>query len=172
MPIRQLDASLVPFPRHIRGSLEAALADTPVEYVYLHPLTDAEKERSPGNFLRSLIGGELLEGSPVRRVDGESPTLPERLVVGGFPEPLTRLPPRARQWHRQYINTLIERDVRDIAKVRDVSRLRQLLGLFTLQTGELLNVSALSNAIDVRRETVEHYLAILERLFLIRRLHA
>jgi len=143
-----------------------------VEYVYLHPLTDAEKERSSGNFLRSFIDGSLAASPPARHLAQDSQTLPERLVAGGFPEPLTRSPTRARQWHRQYINTLIERDVRDIARVRDVTQVRQLLELVTLHTGELLNVAALSNAIDVRRETVEHHLGILERLFLIRRLHA
>lgn len=143
-----------------------------VEYVYLHPLTDAEKERSPGHFLRDFVSGNLASDDPTDGTDGDAPTVAERLVAGGFPEPLTRMPPRARQWHRQYVSMLVERDVRDIAKVRDVSRLRQLLELMTLQTGELLNVSALGNAIDVRRETVEHYLAILERLFLVRRLNA
>lgn len=143
-----------------------------VEYVYLHPLTDAEKERSPGNFLRALIAGALATDAPAHGFDEDAPTIEERLRAGGFPEPLTRLPPRARQWHRQYVSTLIARDVRDIANVRDISRLRQLLELMALQTGELLNVSALGNAIDVRRETVEHYLAILERLFLVRRMNA
>ena len=143
-----------------------------VEYVYLHPLTDSEKERGSGNFLRHFIDGSLVAEPPMRPLDGDTPTLPERLTAGGFPEPLTRIPARARQWHRQYINTLIERDIRDIAKVRDVSQVRRLLELIALQTSELLNVSTLSNAIDVRRETVEHYLAILERLFLVRRLHA
>jgi hypothetical protein len=90
----------------------------------------------------------------------------------GFPEPLARSPARARQWHRQYLTTLIERDVRDIARVRDIPQLRRLLEILALQTGELLNVTALTNALDARRETVEHYLAILERLFLVRRLPA
>lgn len=143
-----------------------------VEYVYLHPLTDAEKARSPGNFLRALIDHGPLPADAMHSVEKTAPTLPERLVAGGFPEPLTRAPARARQWHRQYLNTLIERDVRDITRIRDASQLRRLLEILALQTGELLNVSALSNALDLRRETIEHYLAILERLFLVRRLLA
>ncbi len=143
-----------------------------VEYVYLHPLTDAEKARRPGGFVRALLEEKLVPTS-VGRPSVEHPlTLPERLVQGGYPEPLTRSPARARQWHRQYLSTLIERDVRDIAKVRDISQLRRLLETLAHQTGELLNIAALSNSLDVRRETLEHYLAILERLFLVRRLPA
>ncbi len=143
-----------------------------VEYVYLHPLTDAEKARKPGNFLRTLIDHEFTAAIGGISADKSSATLPERLVAGGFPEPLTRAPARARQWQRQYLNTLIERDVRDIARIRDVSQLRRLLEMLALQTAELLNVSALSNALGVRRETIDHYLAILEQLFLVRPLLA
>ncbi len=143
-----------------------------VEYVYLHPLTDAEKARSPGNFLRAFIQQELVPASRRLAADEKSPTLPERLVAGGFPEPLTRTPSRARQWHRQYITTLMERDVRDIARIQDITQLHRLLEMLALETGGLLNVSALSNALGMRRETVEHYMAVLERLFLLRRLPA
>jgi len=39
-----------------------------------------------------------------------------------------------------------------------------------LRTGELLNISTLSNELDLRRDTVENHLAACERLYLVRRL--
>lgn len=77
---------------------------------------------------------------------------------------------RARTWHREYLRTLIERDVRDIAKVRDANELARLLKVLALRTAELLNVSSLGNDLGLSRETVDHYLAICERLYLVRRL--
>ena len=141
------------------------------EVIQLHPLTEAEKNRRPGQFLTTLIGGRF---APEIRQDirENTPTLPDRLVAGGYPEPLTRSPARARQWHRQYLRTLIERDVQDIARVRDVSAISRLLETLALRNAELLNISNLGNELDLRRETIEHYLSILERLFLIRRLPA
>ncbi len=140
-----------------------------MEIIQLHPLTAAEQARKPGAFLRALIDGKLK--AEIKGDRTEDPfALPARLVAGGFPEPLTRSPARARVWHRDYVRTLVERDVQDVARVKDVREVARLLELLALRTGELLNVATLSNELDLRRETVEHYLAICERLFLVRRL--
>ncbi|MGH9338019.1 MAG: ATP-binding protein [Acidobacteriota bacterium] len=45
-----------------------------------------------------------------------------------------------------------------------------LLGPRQAGTAQLLNVASLANELDLRRETVEHYFAVCERLFLVRRL--
>ncbi len=142
-----------------------------MEIVQLQPLTEAEKERSSGSFLRTL-----LEGSFEPRIHGMSktagPNLPERLVAGGYPEPLTRSPARARGWHRQYLSSIIERDVQDVARVRDADELSRLLELLALRSAELLNTSKLASDLRLDRETVERYIVVLERLFLVRRLRA
>ena len=104
--------------------------------------------------------------------ESAGPSLAERLVAGGYPEPLTRPPHRARQWHRQYLRSIIERDVRDVARVRDVNEIGRLIELLALRSAELFNASGLANDLGLRRETVEHYVAVLERLFLVRRLRA
>ena len=142
-----------------------------MEVVQLHPLTESEKARRSGRFLSMLLDGEF---EPSIRSDRESdgPSLAERLVAGGYPEPLTRTPRRARQWHRQYLRSIIERDVRDVARVRDVNEIGRLLELLALRSAELFNASGLANDLGLRRETVEHYVAVLERLFLVRRLRA
>ncbi len=65
-----------------------------METVYLHPLTESEKERCTGAFLNRLIEKSFrpeITGTPPPAVNN----LPERLVRGGYPEPLTRTPQRA-----------------------------------------------------------------------------
>ena len=62
--------------------------------------------------------------------------------------------------------------MRDVARVRDVSGVGRLLELLALRSAELFNASGLANDLGLRRETVEHYVAVLERLFLVRRLPA
>lgn len=83
---------------------------------------------------------------------------------------MARTPERARAWHRAYLHTLVERDARDVSRLRDASALFRLLELMALRTGELLNVSSLGNELDMRRGTVDSYLDVAERLFLVRRL--
>jgi predicted AAA+ superfamily ATPase len=72
----------------------------------------------------------------------------------------------------QYIQSIIERDIHDVARIKDGNDVAQLLELLSQRTANLLNVTNLANALGHTRATVERYLAILERLFLIRRLPA
>ena len=142
-----------------------------MEMVQLHPLSESEKARRPGRFLQALLGGAF-EPRIGPESDPAEPTLAERLVAGGYPEPLARSPRRARQWHRQYLRAIIERDVRDVARVRDAGDLARLLELLALRSAELHNASALAGDLGVRRDTIDHHVAVLERLFLVRRLPA
>ena len=142
-----------------------------MELAQLHPLTEPEKERRPGRFLSALLNGELKPG--VRsEAEPAGPSLPEGLAAGGYPASLTRKPGRARQWHRQYLRSIIERDVRDVAQVRDAHELARLLELLALRSANLLNTCNLANSLGLHRATVDHYTAVLERLFLVRRLPA
>jgi predicted AAA+ superfamily ATPase len=142
-----------------------------IEFINLHPLTESEKTRSAGTFLAALLAGKL-----TAKIKGEVQEPPQvlapRLVAGGYPEPLTRIPERARQWHRAYLRTVIARDVQDIARVKDASELSRLIEFLALRNAELLNTSNLSQELGLDRKTVDNYLAILERLFLVRRLPA
>ena len=57
--------------------------------------------------------------------------------------------------------------MRDVARLRDVSRIGRLLELLALRSAELFNASGFANDLGLRRETVEHYVAVLVRLFLV-----
>jgi predicted AAA+ superfamily ATPase len=140
-----------------------------MEIIHLQPLTAAEQMRQPGRFLSMFLGGRLkpaiVAGSPTKPV-----ALAEHVVAGGFPEAVRRSPARARAWRREYLRTLLERDVKDVARVRDATAVGRLFEMLVLRTGELLNVSSLGQDLGIRRETVEHHLEVCERLYLVRRL--
>ncbi|HNC69950.1 MAG TPA: ATP-binding protein [Pseudomonadales bacterium] len=142
-----------------------------MEVVHLQPLTAAEQARTRGQFLGALLTGTLKP--KIAPLDSQAPqVLAEHVVGGGFPEALSRSPTRARAWHREYLRSLIERDVHDVARVRDSAMVGRLMELLALRTAELLNVTSLGNDLGIQRETVEHYLAVCERLYLVRRLPA
>jgi len=92
--------------------------------------------------------------------------VPEAICSGGYPEPNTRTGSRAHQWYKQYLNAIIQRDVKDIAAIRDENELLRLMELLAYRTANLLNISSLSSDLGVDRATAEKYLTILERLFL------
>ncbi len=140
-----------------------------MEVVRLMPLSESEKERRPGGFLRDFLEGRL---QPSLR-PGTGPSAPElatRLTAGGYPEPLTRTPARARQWHRQYVRGIVDRDVLDVSNVRAADQVGRLLELLAVRNGELFNASRVARDLGLQRVTVLEYVSVLERLFLVRRL--
>jgi predicted AAA+ superfamily ATPase len=138
-----------------------------MEIIRLHPLSESEKANRPGQFLQRLLENKLVpEVQPRQLADDEE--LVKRVLAGGFPEAVRRNPQRARSWHRQYLEAILEKDVREVARVQDVDELGRLLKALALQTGSLLNVSNLSRDLGIARATVDHYLAVLRRLYLIR----
>ncbi len=139
-----------------------------MEVLYLQPLSAAELARKPGRFLADLLEGRVQ--AELKPSAMKPDAMVQRLLAGGFPEAVARVPGRARAWHRAYVQTLVERDARDVARLRDASALARLLELLALRTGELLNVSSLGNELDLQRTTVDNYLDVGERLFLLRRL--
>ncbi len=107
-----------------------ALADSlagRMEIVRLHPLAQAElaSARAP-TFLERLFRGAF----QVSRFTRLAADLPERIAAGGYPPALARTQARRRAvWYRDYIETLVQRDVRDLSRVRQFEALPRLLSV-------------------------------------------
>lgn len=139
-----------------------------MEIKRLQPLSESEKNKQPGNFLKILITNGFKPA--IGNQTAQQHQLIARLLSGGYPEANKRTPTRARSWHREYIRSIVDRDVRDVARIKDADDVARLLKLLAIRTGELQNTSGLANELKLSNITVEKYLTVLERLFLIRRL--
>jgi predicted AAA+ superfamily ATPase len=89
----------------------------------------------------------------------ESPRVTLRL--GGFPEVLAR-PSSARIWFASYVQTYLERDVRAISSIRDLSTFRRFLMLLATRSGQILNRTDLAAPLGVSVPTISEWLNILE----------
>lgn len=158
-------ANLLQLPR-LADSLAGRM-----EWIDLHTFSEAEKVGAPGRFLERWLDGHL-DTKISASVPPQPSTLPGRIIAGGYPEAFQRRPARARQWQEQYIQSIIERDIHDISGVRDGSNIARFIEYMSHQTAELLNVTNASQTLGHTRATVENYLAILEKLYLVRRLPA
>lgn len=142
-----------------------------MEWIELQPFSEAEKEGSNGLFLEQWLTGKLkidITGSLPPRAS----TLPGRIIAGGYPEAFRRQPTRARRWQEQYVRAIVERDIHDISQVKDGGDVGRFLEYMSHQTAQLLNVTETAKALGHTRATVEKYLSILEKLYLLRRLPA
>jgi len=66
--------------------------------------------------------------------------------------------------------TIIQRDVQDIASIRNLDILPKLLALAASQTARLLNAADLASPFSNSRPTIREYVALLEKIFLIEQL--
>ena len=139
----------------------------------LWPLTVAETiSQGPSTLLDwalspSQTWTNLPSAEPLTRAD-----YIELILKGGFPN-VRRLELRPRQKTcRDYIHSIVERDVVDVAPVRKPDALRRLIDQLAVRTGMELNIAELCDIVSLQRATVVHYLDVLMRLFVICKLGA
>ena len=135
-----------------------------MEILRLHPFAQCELAGRASGFLNTLFVGAF----PTRTFRRLGRALAERVAAGGFPAALARATPRRRAaWYRDYIETLVQRDVRELARIRSLDALPRLLTLAAGQTARLLNVSHLAGPFQLTRPTIREYVTLLERIFLL-----
>ena len=82
-----------------------------------------------------------------------------------------RLHPR-QPWYRDYVEALVQRDVQDLARIRELDVMPRLLAAAASQTARLFNLADLAAPFQLSRPTIQDYIALLERVFLLGRLPA
>lgn len=138
-----------------------------VALLRLHPLAQCELADGRSGFVERLFHGAFR----IRTKERLGPALAARVAAGGYPAAAARSGPgRVAAWYRDYVETLIRRDVRDLGRIASLDALPRLLGLAAGQTARLLNVSELAGPFQVSRPTIADYVTLLERLFLLERL--
>lgn len=89
----------------------------------------------------------------------ESPNV--SLFRGGYPEAIAR-PAAAPQWFNSYVQTYLERDVRAVTAVKDLSTFRRFLALVASRHGQVLNKTNLAAPLGVSVPTITQWLGVLE----------
>ncbi len=93
-------------------------------------------------------------------------TLDNWLISGGYPPIYDRkIPPAI--WHRDYVATYIERDVRQLLNVRDLTSFQRFVRMCASRVGQLLNLSALAADCGITHNTARAWLSILEASYLV-----
>lgn len=147
---------------HLADSLAGRM-----EILRLYPLAQAELARRDPTFLANLFEGAFKTRRSAR-LAGE---LTERIVAGGYPAALARPAGRRRTiWYRDYLDAIVQRDVRELARIAALDALPRLLALTAGQAARLLNVSDLAAPFSVSRPTIRDYVTLLQRVFLLEEL--
>ncbi|MFG1873634.1 ATP-binding protein [Sphaerisporangium sp. NPDC049003] len=141
-----------------------------METIELWPFSQGEIEGTADGFVDALFaeGERLSHTSAVTRNE-----YAERIVRGGFPEAVARSNPRRRErFFDSYVSDLIARDVSQLAEIERGPQMRALVRLLAARSGQLLVANAMSTAAGLSATTVHRYLALLDEVFLTKRIPA
>lgn len=133
----------------------------------LHPLAQCELAGKLPRFFDDLFGGSF----QTRTTERLGAALIERIVAGGYPAALAlRTAARRAAWYRDYVETQVQRDVRDLTRIRSLEALPRLLAMAAGYTARLMNITDLAGPFQLTRQTIHDYVTLLERVFLLERL--
>ena len=138
-----------------------------METLMLLPLSQSEIEKRPVNWIDRVFAGEILtSNAPVL---GSS--LVERVLRGGYPEAVARPTEKRRTaWARQYINAILQRDVRDVAEIDKLDQLPRFLRALAQAAGQMCNYSELGGQVGLDGKTVSRYISVFEQMYLLKRI--
>lgn len=137
-----------------------------MEVVTLWPLSRAEVRGKPPGFLRKAFTGTLVR--PPEEMIGAA--LIEFALTGGYPNMQRRQEPtRRRAWARAYVRAIVERDVREITDVEKFDHVARLVRVLAHHAGQLTNFTRIGGQNGLDDKTAKNYVAVLEQLFLVRR---
>lgn len=137
-----------------------------MEIITLLPISVAEMAGKKPSFLKAAFTGKMVKPRFTRVGD----ELVESVLIGGYPEMLRRKEARRRQaWARDYVDAIVQRDVRDIADIEKSDQLPRLLQVLAHYSGQLTNFTQIGGQLGIDDKTTRKYIGILEQLFLVHR---
>lgn len=140
-----------------------------ISKVRLHPLALGEiKNRMPNSIIRAFDGAFEISDKLI----GKDAYI-KLALRGGYPEALqlaTGAP--SRRWYKDYLTALVDRDLKDIAKVTNRDGLFKLVVVLAAWSSKAIDIASIGSSLGLARLTIEGYINALESLYLVSRLRA
>ncbi|MBM3316643.1 MAG: DUF4143 domain-containing protein [Candidatus Eisenbacteria bacterium] len=102
---------------------------------------------------------------------GWLPNRLEELLIQGLYPPVHDRGMSPSTWYGNYVQTYLERDVRQLVNVRDLNAFEVFLRMCAGQCGQLLSLTGLANDCGITHNTARSWLSVLEASYVVRTLH-
>ncbi len=138
----------------------------------LWPLSQGEIDGREERFVEQLLADPAALTSP-----GTSGTArreyADRILRGGFPLAVARRAGAGRdRWFDDYLDLVLERDVAELASIRQREKMPRLVARLGAQSAQVLNVARVAADVGIESSTAENYVRLLEAAFVLYRLPA
>jgi len=139
-----------------------------VKNIRLRTLTEGEILGTKPNFFEKILKRKIpsqIEGYDKKKIL-------ELAIRGGYPE-VVLLPQKSRKgWYRDYLNTLIIRDLKNIANIRRAGMLNKLISILAAWSSKYINTDEICSYLEISKNTLKEYINLLEHLYLFERVPA
>lgn len=137
-----------------------------VHRIRLRLLAQGEMRKVKPGFLKAAFSRSFQSGKMAAAGDGRKQLL-ELAFRGGFPEAVKLNYAQRRKWYDNFIESLLQQDLKDISRLRRHGALRDLVSVMAAWSGKYMNISAILSGLGIQRETVESYIEALRLLYLV-----
>ncbi|OGQ07523.1 MAG: AAA family ATPase [Deltaproteobacteria bacterium RIFCSPLOWO2_12_FULL_40_28] len=172
------------FKQYAKGAILDEIQRVPSLFSYLQTIVDERKSKGMfiltgsqnfvlmENVTQSLAGRISLHKllplslTELKKGVGKIPQLNDLLFSGGYPRIYDQsLQPT--DWLQNYVETYLERDVRSLKNVGNLSSFQKFIRMCAARSGQLLNLSELGNDCGITHNTAKAWLSVLEASFLV-----
>lgn len=135
-----------------------------MEVISLLPLSQAELLGKKADFIDRAFAAE--KPSTDHLIIGDK--LIEAVLSGGYPQALERKNwVRKQDWYHSYLDAIVQRDVRDIAQIEQLSLMPKLLAVLAEHSGQLINYTSIGKTLGLNHVTTRKYAGIFESIYLV-----
>ncbi|MCP4697128.1 MAG: ATP-binding protein [Gammaproteobacteria bacterium] len=130
-------------------------------------LAGSRQFRLMNNISESLAGRvAILELLPFSLDEHPQSDLAKQIWQGSYPVPAL-YPERRKLWVRSYIQTYLERDIRQLKNINDLHQFETCLGLCAARHGQVFNQTALARDCGISAPTVKSWTGALEASYIM-----
>ena len=135
-----------------------------MEVIRLLPLSQAEIRGGMPNFIDRIFAGAPPAANHI--IVGDE--LVEIVLSGGYPEALGRQKwSRKQDWYHGYLDAIIQRDIRDVAQIDQLTIMPKLFNVLAEHAGQLVNNSGIGANAGLNHVTTQKYIGVFESLYLV-----
>jgi hypothetical protein len=131
----------------------------------LYPFSQGELQGIQDSFVDRIWSDLSLMQLDCEKVSTAS--LYERIVTGGYPSVQAISVENKDQWFNDYVSTILQKDMIDLAAIEHIKDMPRLLSLCASRAGSLVNISELSRDAGISATTLQRYVLMLEALFMV-----
>lgn len=136
----------------------------------MYPLSQKEIHHKPNENIIDILFTQGVTGLNSVKISYKN--MLEAMLNGGYPEILKIDSARGKSlWFNAYISTYVERDIRDVGELRDISAFIRFYNIIAPRSCGLVNKSDLANESNLSVATINNYLSMLEMIYQVSLLH-